>query len=184
MMTKTQRRKSVLIAKDVLKQIRFLNVQQGKYLYFNRLGIMKDKNSVGESLQSLLPELLKQKECTVCGLGACFLSHVKLYNKFDIDSGILYSKEVNSDQMFPVLVKSLGPRNMALIESAFETSDRSSNFRVTRVEADILAAVRFGRKHRDCSKRLRAIMLNVIKNDGEFTVKPTVADINNSRCFS
>jgi hypothetical protein len=138
----------------------------------------------------------KGKDCTVCALGACFLSHVKLYNKFKIDDNLTGGPSgdghayVHSDDMFELLHKSLGVKNMVLIESAFECGaclthhagqitdepdwdEFSKSIEKVVTQEEIRAAVEHGRSISDPADRLKAIMRNLIKNDGEYTPKIT-----------
>jgi hypothetical protein len=193
-MNKTQRKKAVAIAKDVLLQIKNLNVLQCIYLEIE--GQNPTVECEGESLQKFLPELLKDKKCSVCALGACFLSHVNLFNNFDVSSELAQYGTEDTDGMFKLLTQSLGTKNMALIESAFELEDFVDGHlceelggyfpagyipREKKIPfALVLAAVAFGAKHKDSSRRLAAIMRNVIKNDGEFVVTPTKKQIKDA----
>lgn len=169
-MTKQQRIKSVAIAKDVLKQLKYI---QPAHLYID---IDEDgqnilQKRIGEQLQTALPKV--RKHCSVCMLGACFLSHVGLYNKFKINDMLAHSLIDSEGDIKPLLRKSMGSENVILLESAYEMitdwgeSDETPYFASLR-----LSAAKFGQKYYDDGERMKAIMKNVIENNGEFIPPP------------
>jgi len=158
-MTKTQRKKAVQIAEDVLAQLRARKyvATAGTYVDLND-AFIEGKNywedvPVVKSLQTFLKKHAKKKSCHVCALGACFLANVERRNKVDLED--FYGRrdiEVNLAGIFSA-------EQMDEIETAFEgnTSHGGS-----------WDAVAFGNRYHDDTARLRAIMRNIIKNDGEF----------------
>lgn len=201
-MNQKQRDKSLAIAQDVLEQIKFMNVDTGAYL---ETDITLSAETAGKSLQKHMDKLLtKSKPCTVCALGACFLSHVNLFNQFKVPDNLTDKRyphidgwSGDCDEMFFMLRKSLGRKNMILIESAFEERDCTDHHTEDLVDPaemvddewlrfygpidklvkaeEVAAAVAFGYKYDDSTNRLKAIMRNVIANGGEFMPKITKA---------
>ncbi len=169
-MTKKHREKVVAVAKDVLKQIPKLNVTTGIYLTLAP-NVLQEEDE-GKELQPLLPKLLnkKTKPCKVCALGACFISHVGLFDKFKLP--MYSSTEITSEDFRPELRKYFGPRQLALIESAFECQECDIELGYGSYDGKkykaLKAAANWGDKYKDDTKRLRAIMRNIIKNAGEF----------------
>jgi hypothetical protein len=161
--------------------MRFLNVgQEVGYVCLCDLWFTRG------DLQPQLKRLVYKKDrpCGVCALGACFLSHVNLYNEFKIpdDSSAIASGDFQS-----VLAASMGGRNLILIEDAFElrpVAERRGDVWMPRYEYDELdgkakrdclariSATRFGQKYTDSPDRLRAILKNLIANNGEFIPPP------------
>lgn len=179
-MTIKQRQKSVEIAKDVLAQIKILNVITGTYLEVENYSVLQEN----ESLQKALDKILVKGNCTVCALGACFLSHVKLYNKVKVDHDMMAFGFMESNVLFDRLKSSLGIKNVVLIETAFEGSDTTGNHAEfssmeetdPRLDKKVPLAQRFAAteyfyKYNDGPNRLKVIMKNVIANDGEFIPK-------------
>lgn len=179
-MLKTE--KAVAIAKDVLRQIRFYrNVNKGSYVAGN-LGITADDLDYDKcGAKEHISEITKS--CSVCALGACFLSYVRLFNKVKFQDVVgawgnimLDRYELNDGTLGTVFSET----QLLLIESAFEQKDM---FDVTdlgeetylRVKHELEDAIDFGKKYTDNKKRLRAIMLNIVKNNGKFIPKKKVA---------
>jgi len=130
-------------------------------------------------------QLLK-KTCTVCALGACFLSLVSIDNKFTFptqgsDTWMYFGNGFLSKSM-ERLMDVFTPEQMALMENAFECSYASyaqSNGYSYSFSPDHQEkrnrAIEFGGNFTylkygdDVGRlRLRAIMENVIQNNGEF----------------
>ena len=162
-MTKTQRKKAVQIAEDVLAQLKSRKyvAETGVYAAIN--GAVEEVPSdnwsgyetvpVVKSLRTFLKKHAKKQSCHVCALGACFLANVERRNKVETsDEYVRYEIAENLSSIF-------SPDQMDEIESAFEVSAHHGGS---------LAAVVFGRRYDTDDKRLRAIMRNIIKNNGEF----------------
>lgn len=158
-MTNKQRERSVAIAKDVLKQIKHLRIVRDRYMVFPD-GLF-DYTDIGRDMQSMLPRLFRyRKKCRVCALGACMLSHVKLYDKFNLPGAAAVWDHSFRDN----LVSAMGERNTCLIETAFE----KASIVYFPDEAAEHNAIAFGRQYKNDADRLVAIMKAVIKNKGEF----------------
>jgi hypothetical protein len=158
----TDREKCVAVAQDVLERLDHLRVTTNQYL--------------GESLpragrqdaQKLLPQL--EKDCKVCALGACFLSHIRLFNEVQMWGELDASQQ--RQLIASQLEKYFGRLELYLIETAFECVPLSLLQRVPNLEEDYRVSLRdalsFGWKFSKLPERLRAIMENIISNNGEF----------------
>jgi hypothetical protein len=153
-LTKAQKR--VAIAKDVLKQLKALNVVKGTYL--RNYGLQLPRNDQAKQHINQI-----SRGCEVCALGACFLSHIRLFNEVDV--GTLAGRcgeTVNcvfagSDLIDAELHKYFTYDQLLLIEAAFEGWTGEG-----------YEARDFYDKHPDPKERLQAIMQNIVKNNGEF----------------
>jgi len=167
-MTKAQVR--VEVAKDVIRSLRLLTVRNG--VYFKPAGSVKLVNSiVSSSTDSKRVAQKLKKGCEVCALGACFLSSVRLTNRWEFGgfeehwTGPAQVRAVEREVLEEKLHKIFTPFQIDLIETAFE------EYNCTNLANDryvIGRAISFGSKHYDSTSRLRAIMKNIIKNNGTF----------------
>lgn len=133
----------ILIAKDVVKQI--------------KLGIYNPKKMIYAKVESDVisqESLLKNPLCEVCALGALLLSTIRLANKYTFDN-FIGKWECNE-----VLKKYFNKNQIQELEFAFEMWEANGG--------TLKKAVEFGEQYQKPSERLVAIFENVIKNDGEF----------------
>lgn len=162
----------VAIAKDVIKQLNAeaYEAKCGGYVEFD------ESMPVVGSVQ----KFVKKKTCTVCALGACFVSAVRKYNELnfeDLTDSYLEGGELGGE-IKGHLARYFSDKQMALIETAFETSayfaERGGKYLIS--EKETAKAVEFGASYTSDNRlkaimndnRLKAIMKNVIKNDGTF----------------
>lgn len=141
----TPAQKRVAIAKDVIAQIELKTIKpanDGWYLYSLNRGAWTPPS--GTDVQSVIPALGK---CTVCAVGAAFLSGVRLFDGVKSGSNTLNGLASNR------IKKWFGRNQRCEIENAFETD-----------YLDI----------RSPAKRLTVIMRNIIRNRGKFI--PTTKD--------
>src|SRR5262245_7122659 len=132
-MTKSER--AVAVAKDVLYRIKTNQITALPGTYCN----ISVPSSKGDSLQ----KIVNNNTCDVCGIGAAFVSYVGLFNKFDIKynsphNTVFFRKEVTSR-----LSGAFTPRQLSLIECAFEGDDVEYNL----VEKEREACVKFYKKN-------------------------------------
>lgn len=171
----------ITIAKDVLARLKYRKVTVGKYFegVDNVLSYLQetpdDEGRVylnPENLNAQKVIKLLEKQCEVCALGNLFMSHIRVFNQIEL-GGI----ENDRDGIVDSLNDYFDNQQLDLIEAAFEIEPSHVRgylgfYREEdgKSELDKLAdkAVNFGSKYDDASKRLRAIMLNLIKNDGVF----------------
>lgn len=137
----------IAIAKDVLKQMRYWEVET-TYFYSTKI------TQPYSNLQTQLLTLPK-KSCHVCALGACFLSYVRLYDEVKTDN--------YGGVMWPViqstLLKYFELDQLNLIEAAFELWFK---FNIDFNNAYWMEEPVF---------RLRKIMQNIVANKGDFVVE-------------
>lgn len=108
----------------------------------------------------------KELSCNVCALGSCFVSLVNLKNKCSVED--MFDECKATDMTFKRLEPLFGPENLTMMESAFEC-DYMENFFEANVSEEVLeAAIEWGYQWTDSNERLRQIMLNIIRNNGDF----------------
>jgi hypothetical protein len=168
----TKRERAVMLAKDVLKQLKVIGrISRGSYSSTLdsadrvELASILANDSMKEDIHKLA------KHCDVCALGACFISHIGLFNNV-ASSAVIRKSYDNSvpciyfdyNVMMKSLRKTFSSDNLYLIESAFEKRAVYGAGGGT----DVQAAVVFGERYGDPSERLKAIMRNIIANNGRF----------------
>jgi len=166
------RKKAVAIAKDVIAQIKNLQLKEGTYFQ----GLVTVPPRVSDA-QDLIGPITKK--CTVCGIGACFISSIRLFDEMPIhrlqpsfsdrDSPFL---SMSGDAIRSHLDRFFDGRDLRLIEAAFECSTglafRLGYPRIGLKEAE--RAQEFGERFKNRRRRLAAIMENVVKHKGRFKV--------------
>lgn len=192
---KTDAQKRVAIAKDVIKQInaKFFVAQKGVYGQVNlnkdpyRYDVDEIKGVPEQADESLKVIRRKGGVCDVCGIGGCFLSLVRLGDEMTISDafssqdrttnaklkrGIIDDLiQVDHNRMRRQLRRVFTPRQMTLIECAFEKSTMHSDAKDKHSPWELRdRAKEFGSKYSNDSKRLVAIMENIIKNKGELVL--------------
>lgn len=169
-MTKKELR--IAIAQDVIKSLRRLNPKEGAYVKFHN---EKDFENVAKAVKwdSRKTANRIKKHCEVCALGACFLSSVVIENNWDFSKNPpsndrwgkpderLYQDEEIKKKLAGIFTLS----QMGRIEAAFERGD-CGMFLQGGIKEDV--AAEFGRKFTTPRARLKAIMKNIIENDGTF----------------
>jgi hypothetical protein len=175
-------KRAVLLAKDVLQQIRLhkLIVETGNYVYTGRpqsiavcdlsLGTAAGKKAVGDA------------QCHVCAKGALFVANALRTNSCSV--GDVLNVAAGSGYTEPLLTErlvddndtaSFDTKSWHLMEAAFERDSCFGHEAGLSWEATEAAAA-FGDEHQDDERRLVAIMLNVIKNKGKFVPTKTISD--------
>lgn len=131
--------------------------------------------STGASLQDLLPTV--ERNCTVCGIGACFVSHVRLANKFKISgmnphqfNGKVIGSTASADdvEMMPSMEGYFSMKDLRRIEAAFEGKFQSYYYTASYGEID--AARSWLKIIPNTTARLRAIAENGLRNKGDFNI--------------
>lgn len=163
----------VAVAKDVIKSLKLVKVTRGTWVNFHGNLEVEAAHFKGDSKK--IANAIK-KNCEVCGIGACFLSLVALDNKFEFDTF-----HIPQEAMFDRLKQVFSKEQIILIENAFERgtggfSDEYSAFdqigmselTFKRLEKKREQAIAFGEAHVVSVNRLRAIMKNIIANEGTF----------------
>lgn len=148
---KTKLEKRVAIAKDVLLQLKANKYIATRGVYLHADKPIADIPHYGEV--QLQPILLKNNapKCEVCARGAMFCSAVRLGNNFNINRHNTSCEKRIYSASFENIEKSIFSSSIiSKIEEYFENSDHIH-------ENDIDAMI--------------AIMENIIKNKGRFTLK-------------
>jgi hypothetical protein len=169
-----QAEKRVVIAKDVLEQLRTQKfiAKCGAYVddQIHNLDVFWPAE-YGASLQAALP---KVKNCKVCALGAVFMSKVNKFNRFNVGDSL------NSEDLRANLKGIFSYAQLFLIEAAFEGDGNDAGAYYVRgcpedvsgalTDKDRRAAFEFCRRHEDADTRLKAIMRNIVRNKGTFVL--------------
>jgi hypothetical protein len=178
-MTKKERR--IAVAKDVIKHLNLGHIDSGSYLESVEVSEKADIDKVNnivdsKTLQANIDSLART--CKVCALGACFISYIRLYDSVDPSSCVknFYNGErkyayADYEDIIDDLKTIFNDKDLIYIESAFERSDMGDCLSCEYSLVAVQDAIDFGRKYSDPKKRLRAIMKNIIDNDGTFTPK-------------
>jgi len=154
-MSKEQR---LAIAKDVIANIEMIHhVAKGHYF----VGEVGDIDLTADP-QAEIDKIAGR--CTVCALGALFISAIRQFNEVKMCDITYVSQNrslffTNNPSLRFRLATFFDRGQLALIEAAFEcwsTSDGGT------------AARDLGKKYLDPKQRLIAIMQNIITNDGDF----------------
>jgi len=163
-MTKAQKR--VAIAKDVIKQIAARNFRPKGGIY---VSLAKPEAGMGDyetTADKAFFNARKRKPCVVCAKGAMVCSTIRLFNKFSDSIAALEPSVEN------VLRRNFGKRMGDMIECAFEQwdfdgYDGHENNHILGKDA-VNRSYAFGLKYRSNTKRIIAIMRNIIANKGTF----------------
>ena len=167
--------KRVMIAKDVIEQIKSKSIIADCVDYFNtvnytRIGYTK-KTKIG--LQEILPQI---DTCSVCALGGIFYSIIAINNKFKVDVIDQEEGQVNdsldSYKIKKRIRKLFSNYQMGLIETAFEGEDflpeNCVNGKLSDNKYDELTRAKDFYDIITPDKRIIKIMKNIIKNEGKF----------------
>lgn len=149
----TKSEKRVMIAKDVLEQLKLKRIKAkgGAYVEFpNSVGIINDvKNKTKQ-----VCELLEENRCECCAFGSMIISDILINDKVECGeikaSGFLIVGETRLRKYFSY-------DHLRLIERTFEGWECIGS-----------PSRKFHDKYTDDTKRLIAIMKNIIKNKGTF----------------
>ena len=139
----TQPEKAVAVAKDVLKHLKNIRAISGNsYIYLAEpLPLRIAEHTSGQKHIDAITS-----RCEVCGIGACFLSYIRLFNNATVRQVIRAYSASMIDKMQDVFSRS----TLEDIERAFESEDGLK------------------KRYRNDNQRLRAIMLNIVRNNGIF----------------
>jgi len=158
--------KRVMIAKDVLSQIKTKGIKPTEGIYINLGNYLPSFNDIlGKQLQDSLG--LIKKECPVCAIGAMFLSKCNIGNDHIVDS---YSEEddysCGRDMLTDDLKKYFSESQLDMIESAFEYEEMGdSGHKKIKKASAFRDNITNGY---NTEILLSTIMKNIIKNNGTF----------------
>lgn len=127
----------------------------------------------GADLSGDLREAINDKQCRVCALGGLFTANVLRNDQFPADNAFIDGYDdtlkVESFDMRGNLERIFSQTQLELIEAVFETEFVTDNFhseaQIERLEPLLLY---YRDKYPNDSDRMRAIMLNIIRNKGKF----------------
>ena len=165
-----RRKARIAIALDVLANVDSLRVSNAGWYIADVPDGSRDENDCrkfnGDWKADARRYLKRLQKCQVCALGACMISHVKLFDKvkmgdLKIDADPLYKNKLVSDRGDSILGRFFDQDQIDKIETAFEAGTK--NARPVGYDAE-----EFGRRYDEPKRRLKAIMANIIVNDGEF----------------
>lgn len=174
---------AVKVAKDVIKQLRVKKYVAQRGAYVGSLVFRDDfvdyYNAANHHLN--FRDNFKQiKDCRVCALGAALCSYVHLENKYSIREVVHFNPIANPISN-PVLTLNavFGKENLQLMEFVFERAGNGVLFNLIMNTHDFIfrgmgeaqlirLTNKYTRKYKKDAQLLRAIMLNVIRNNGEF----------------
>ena len=155
------------IARDAINQIRTQRffAESGVYLFTEDL-----RQQVGRDLREVLLE--QNRSCSVCGLGACFASMIRLENDLVLSSADLWSScsmSRSTGAFLSRLQRHFEPAQLELIECAFEISDDYAHV-LSPDDDEVQRVVDFGDKYAHSDQERLLAILNEIANDeeGEF----------------
>lgn len=163
--------KRIAICKDVLKQMKYFDLRSvyfadgnynhpdGEYNWHFR-----DLHKLDDAQQ----QWNKVKKCSVCAIGSCLLSYVHLFNNTTIGD-LVYKTDRHN--IINKLKGVFTEHQLDLIESAFENSDNNGYNPECK-----LYYTKYCTSHADRKPLLRAIMKNIIKNNGIFKPKQEFPD--------
>lgn len=173
--------KRVAIARDAIAQIHEGRYRALRGIYFNLPFDPEYRNRELRDVLSVAPT------CTVCGLGACFASVIRLDDALVVNAAeqVLYGQVLNYNKgdgaMGDRLKEFFTEYQLDLIECAFEMDDSNADSLELDHDDDdgyvegsdqgaADEAIGFGKRHgNNPDERLIAILENIVANDGTFT---------------
>lgn len=167
-MSKTNKR--ITICQDALDQINRGWVQPG---HFGYMSVGGDLGCDDEEAQLAL--LTTDQSCRCCALGTLLISGVRCNNSLD-PMDIMHPDDRSIKDYFDDI---FDRDNLSLVESAFEQKDHSELYSAYELKFDqnkneyishplIEKAIKFGNRYSNPTKRVQAILRNMIKNQGIF----------------
>jgi hypothetical protein len=168
----------VEIAKDVLKQLQRKRIRPTMGIWYKIPRVVNELvNANKEILKTQFHEVMNAgPSCDACALGAVFVSAARKFDqrtfhqatvKGEFDSSNRYP---NQGGMLRYLKNFFEHKQLKMIENAFELGNGSlAAAYFDKQNTAMNAAVRFGNRYASsATKRLQAIMKNIIKNKGTF----------------
>jgi len=180
-MTTTQRRKAIEVARDVLLQLRLKRIMasSGTYLQIDVSGEAETcalDNGDASFKKSFAQD--KSISCRVCAIGAAYIGYINRFNRVTNDQ----AESAGVNQMIDTLSAIFSEEQLRMMEAVFEGGFVGGdpdwyldldyeNEEQARVD---MLINNFYEKYDDDDQRLRAIMINVIRNNGEFRLPQRV----------
>lgn len=167
MTEKERSTRRIEVIKDALKRLRYLNLSTNEYLRIRYQEFIGNECNT-EQANKYISKI--EKNCEVCAKGALFLSHIRKYNEVSV-SDVLNS---NADSYICSNLKEFDIENLDLVEAAYQCCPncRWDDNQETK-ELDKKAVI-FGQgfDYRNKKSRLKAILKNMLDNNGVFVPPP------------
>jgi len=175
-MAKHDPRKALAIAKDVLEHLDNLKaIETGTYgaVAKNAKLPVHSKSDAQKHIDRI------ERNCTVCALGACLISYVRLYDQVKLNELLKPYSRVDDwfddkkryfdlQTMYDTLASAFSDTQLGLIEAAFEGAAILGELPKAPTVVQAYTAHCFGVKYKDPRDRLIAIMNNIVENKGWF----------------
>lgn len=160
--------KAVVVAKDVLKHLNAMAIKDGHYfqLVTDETEILYREGDLQEHVEEV------QAHCTVCLLGACVLSKARIYDTVSMETFREMEICCSDSDVRETLADIFDIDTINCMEAAFEV-DRFNWMRATDHKL-IEAAMNFGSQFQTRKECVRAVMENIIANNGKFIVNAEV----------
>lgn len=183
----TPQEQRIAIAKDVILQLELGKFEASSGTYFEL--VAKSELYDGDDLQKVIEN--RTESCSVCAIGAVFASKVRLGNNVVISKWDINETEVglSSSCLLEATENIFSEKQMRLMEFAFEGDDINYIFYTNNLGlSDFESKKEYNKAYKelerinkacesfyknyeyDNSKRMVAIMQNVITNNGEFII--------------
>lgn len=169
---------AVEIAKDVLAQLKVKKfiATSGDYC-----SLYEKNDELGYCYGTYIDVKTSAKElfrnnkkvfCRVCALGSLFMSYVNLKNKKTVEEiNRFHPHNGPNDENTKILLNIFHPADLIMMETVFEIGEVSQDLSGDRdtVSKDIIQMCEdYGCGFDDEDSRLKAIMKNIIRNNGRF----------------
>lgn len=172
-MTAAQRRKAVEVARDVLLQLRLERLTtDGGYLSVRKdsQAFNPDEEVWNGSFKTAFKED-KSIVCGVCAIGAAYIGYINRFNRVKTCDVLSASDEDMIETMSNVFSSDQLRLMEGFFESGFVSTPDSFYDMDSEGQDKVLNLMdAFRTRYPERSQRLRAIMLNVIRNNGEFRI--------------
>lgn len=156
-------RKRVVIAQDVLAQIEMKRLVPTYGTYLTVPSECERKFGEYEFDELQLNDALSGTSCQVCGIGSIFVAAIDRANGCTVGE---MTSASDDEFMREYLSNWFSAEQLDLIETAFEGRVVSEN--VNHHDKKVMRALRFTQDVVRPATRLRKIMDNILKNQGEF----------------
>ncbi len=165
----------VRIALDVLGQLESRKIKATSMVYLEpeleecglNFGWKAWSHGIDESTTDVRTIVRAQKSCRVCALGALFVSKLDAVNGLSTEE----MKYPGNPEMMYHYLSDFSLKELLMIELAFEGEDMQDEIQhrsrsVSNLDMEV--AVDFHERYHNPEERLRAIMRNIVENEGDF----------------
>ncbi len=158
----------VAIASDVIMSLKAkrINTNRSTYVLFDDDINLKSKDNQDLEVR----DVIKDKKCSVCALGAMFISAIDIHDSLKVRDSLYFSSGCfGRTAVYNYLQRFFSEEELTLIEIAFEGSllfGHSGRHLPSQIEMD--KALEFNSHISNKKERMIMIMLNIIANNGKF----------------